>query len=150
MKKYLSCFLPGLLLAILGGCILLTACNKADTTAIVKRTDLYYQLIRTFITDPAVHQLFSEDQLQRLRDIEKVYLSASNSLKTATDTAPVIYTIVDCGTEICAVLESLDGFPERYKKELPVLRAAMLALRMGVMVNDAGIQGVGAREATKR
>lgn len=136
MKKYRSCFLLGLLLAILGGCIFLTACDKSDSSAIVKRTDLYYQVIKTFITDPVVHPLFSDEQLQRLRDIEKVYLSASNSLKTATDTAPVIYTIVDCGTEICAVLESLEGFPERYKKELPVIRAAMLALRMGVILHE--------------
>ena len=130
MKK---CSLLFLLVFLVGPIILAVQGCNTNPASVARRTDLYYQLIRTFITDPIVHPLFSEEQLQKLRDVEKVYLAASESLKSATDQTSALYAIIECADEVCGVLESLDGVPERYKKELPVIRAAMLALRMGLI-----------------
>lgn len=132
MKK---CSLLFLLVFLVGPIILAVQGCNTNPASVARRTDLYYQLIRTFITDPIVHPLFSEEQLQKLRDVEKVYLAASESLKSATDQTSALYAIIECADEVCGVLESLDGVPERYKKELPVIRAAMLALRMGITMS---------------
>jgi hypothetical protein len=132
MKRFSALILGLIFLLPLTGC-------KSDMPSIVQRTDLYYQLIRTFVTDPAVHPLFTEQQIKKLRDIEKVYLAASESLKNATDTTPALYAIVDCGNEICAVLDSLESLPEKYRKEIPVIRAAMLAMRLGLIAHETNV-----------
>lgn len=112
--------------------LMLVGCNF-EPTSVVKRTDLYYQLIRTFVTDPTVRPLLSEDQLLKLRGIEKIYLAASESLKSAEGQTSALYVIIECAEKVCGVLDSLEGIPERYRREIPVIRAAMLALRLGLV-----------------
>ena len=133
-RKFGLIFAPGLILAVLGGVLVLTSCDKVESSAIAKRAGLYHQLVRTFITDPVVLPLFSEDQLDELRRIESTYLSAIDILKKGGETTDTLQAILLCSDEVCAVLGKLE-LPEHYQKQLSIIRAGLLALRMGITMS---------------
>lgn len=125
MLKMATVFAAGLSLIALTGCQLN---NKED---VLNRTNAIYKNIKVIVTDEEVSALLSDDAKEKLKEAERIYLAAVQTLEASEGVSSskgkvALCTIVSCADTILSVIDTLN-ITGKYE---PVITAARVATKL--------------------
>lgn len=109
---------------ILSGCMHLQ--KKVNTSAIVSKTDMFYEMIHVVMSEPEVRALIKTDTLQDLAKIDKIYQQARKQVSDDTE-VELIEVLLNCGVSACDILMALDVLEDK-KKEITAIRLGVKLL----------------------
>jgi hypothetical protein len=114
MEKYLFVSLLALFFAIM-------ACLPKEPGKTIQRTDQYYEIIKTVVTDEAISDLLTPDQIEDIHQVDESYKSLRKLALKIEDSKNDIQAMAQCGIAICDILAELD-IDDRQKKEIAAIR----------------------------
>ena len=103
---------------------------KEDTKKIVAVTNALYLDIKSIVTDPDIKPMIQPGVIERLEELEHIYLSAANSLKEAGpgDTKPATKILIACADEVLSIICNM-AFDGAYDKQIAAIRLSIKILQ---------------------
>lgn len=127
MKK-LICALVTLMGFALAGCATSGTPDPIDIDRVLQVTQTIYLDVRTVVTDPEVLPLFTDEELERLADLERRYLEVAERMKAFPEDAEVIEQVSFIAGEILEILDEIT-FVEKARPYVAAIRISIGILR---------------------
>lgn len=96
-----------------------------EPTQIIQKTDKYYAVIKTIVTDPAIYALLSPEQLKDIHEVDETYKKIRKIAANLEESQAVVRTMAQCGVDICDLLDELNVDDGEKQKEIAALRIAL-------------------------
>lgn len=88
---------------------------------LISHTDKIYVAIKTVVTDEEVGLLFDEEDIEKLKELEILYLSLKEALEVDITDENSLLALIDCADDVLVVLGK-ETLKEKYGTEITAIR----------------------------
>lgn len=129
MKKLMTLAFCALMACSLAGCATPgDPFSPPDINRVLQETQKIYLDVRTVVTDPEVLPLFTDEELERLADLERRYLEVAERMKAFPEDAEAIEQVSFIAGEILEILDEIT-FVEKARPYVAAIRISIGILR---------------------